>query len=230
MRHGMKPIDPKAQGSFRGSFKRKRGLFIEIRDHHCASLRRTYVPDPADDEFEISMDTKSQAQTFARLFPNCTTDSPAPADIEELCERFRIATGELGDDRNKNRAHALEGDAGLAKMLWLPELTTLFDRVEELLEDLSLVSEGASFGGDNLNHADCTKTAADIVDLILLGNINDVRRLTAKRTRDELYARLHDIDDAATASKNEHHKVHFNDRQFGEPFEDWMIHLAANGP
>jgi hypothetical protein len=81
-----------------------------------------------------------------------------------------------------------------------------------------------------MNHADCTETAADIVDLILLGNISDVRRLTSKRTRDELYARLHEIDDVAKPAANARDRLHFNDRQFGDPFVDWVVMLAAGGP
>jgi hypothetical protein len=222
MRHGMKPIDPKAQNSYRGGFKRKRGLFIEIRDHHLASLTRTHVPDP--DEYEMEMDIETKAQAFARRFPNCTTDSPSAADIEDLCERFRVRMVPLGDDRNKNRAHAQEGDAGTATMLSVPELEALFEYVEDLLEDLSLVSAFSSLGRTNMNHADCKETSADLVDLTLLGNISDVRRLTAKRTRDELYARLHEMHDAnASAEADDERELHFNDCQFAPPFEDWPV-------
>lgn len=228
MRHGMKPIDPKAHNSFRGGFKRKRGLFIEIRDHHLASLTRTYVPHPDDDEYEIERYTDTKAQTFGRLFPNCTTDSPSAADIEHLCEAFRLKMVPLQDDRNKNRAHALEGDVGTAKMLWVPELDALFEYVEDLLEDLSMLSALSSLCETNMNHADCKETAADMVDLILFGNISDVRQLTATRTRNELYVRLHEIDDAARADEtDEHDKRHFNDRQFGAPFEDWIVMVAG---
>jgi hypothetical protein len=224
----MKPIDPKAHNSFRGGFKRKRGLFIEIRDHHLSSLTRTYVPHADDDEYEVERYTESKAEIFARLFPNCTTDSPSATDVEDLCERFRVRMVPLQDDRNKNRAHALEGDVGTAKMLWVPEFADCFDYVENLLEDLSLLSAGSSFGGDNMNHADCKETAADMVDLILFGNISDVTRLTATRARDELYARLHEIDDAARSDEtDEHDKLHFNDRQFAAPFEDFLAMLAT---
>lgn len=222
MRHGIKARYPDARVS-----KTKRGLFIELRDHHLASLTRTYVPHPDDDGFEIKHHTEGKAETFARLFPNCTAESPGVADVEDLCEEFRLKMVPLGDDRNKNRAHALEGDAGTAKMLWVPEFADCFDYTEKLLEDLSLLSAGACFGRTNMNNADCKETSADMVDMILLGNISDVRRLTATRTRDELYTRLHEIDDAAQADETDKHdKHHFNDRQFGPPFEDWVVALA----
>jgi hypothetical protein len=163
MRHGMKPVDPKAQHSYRGGFKRKRGLFIEIRDHHLASLTRTYVPDATDDEYEIKIHTEGKAQAFARLFPNCTTNLPSAADLDDLCERFRVRMVPLGDDRNKNRAHAQEGDAGTAKMLSAPELEALFKYVEDLLEDLSMVNTLSSLGRTNMNHADCKETSVDLV-------------------------------------------------------------------
>jgi hypothetical protein len=225
MRHGMKPLDPKAQQEYRGGFKRKRGMFIELREHHLASLTRTYVPHEDDDEDEVARCTQGKAKIFARLFPTCATESPSAADVEDLCERFRIRMIPLRDDRNKNRAHALEGDAGTAKMLWVPELEDLFTYQEGLLEDLSLVSAGSAFSGDNMNHADCRETAADMVDLILFGNIADVKSLTATRTREKLYARLHEIDDAVQEPKRE--KLHFNDRQFTEPFEDFVANLNA---
>lgn len=219
MRHGMKPLNPKARVS--RSFMSKRGLFIEIRDHHLASLTRTYVPHPDDDEYEIDLHTEGKARTFARLFPQCTGESPSAVDVEKLCESFRVEMLPLQDDRNKNRAHALEGDAGTVAMLWVPELQRLFDYTEKLLEDLSLLSAGSSFGRTNMNHADCDETSADIVDLILLGNISDIRRLTAGRTRDELYARIHEVDDAQQAREtHKRDKLHFNDRQFGPPFDD----------
>lgn len=217
MRHGMKPLDRDAQQEYRGRFKRKRGLFIELRDHHLASLTRTYVPHPDDDEYEIEHHTEGKAEIFARLFPNCTTESPSAADIEDLCERFRLKMVPLKDDRNKNRAHALEDTPEPDKMLWVPDLNALFEYLEDLLEDLSMLSAGPSFGGDNMNRADCTETVVDMVDMILLGSISEVTRLTTTRTRDELYARLHEIDDAL---QGEREKLHFNDRQFGPPFEE----------
>ena len=217
MRHGVKPLDPNVP--FRGSAKRKRGLFVEIRDHHLASLTRTYVRHPDDDDYEFRLYTKTKAEVFGRLFPSCTADSPTAAQVDELCERFRLRMVPLGDDRNKNRAHALEGDAGLARMHTVPDLAELFEYVEGLLEDLSLVSSGSAFGGDNMVHADCKETAADQVDMILLGNISDIRQLTMTRTRDQLYDQLHQIHDSSPATEDgDTRKLHFNDRQFGPPF------------
>ncbi len=222
MRHGIKP--PTVNVSRR--FMRKRGLFIEIRDHYLASLTRTYVRHPDDDEYEFEQHTEAKAECFARLFPNCTADTPSACDIEDLCERFRVHMVPLGDDRNKNRAHAQEGEAGTAKMLSVPELEALFEYVEELLEDLSMVSALSSLGRTNLNHADCAETARDIVDMLLLCNIDDVRRLTAKRTRDELYAKLHELDASEPATEpGGKRDMHFNDRQFGPPF--WVSPVTA---
>lgn len=215
MRHGMKPLEKSAQKSFRGTKKWRRGLFVEIRDHHLASLTRAYVPHPDDDKYEIETHTEGKAKIFARLFPNCTTDSPSTADVEGLCEEFRLKMVDLEDDRHKNRAHAYEGDVGTVKMLWVPELESLFDYTEKVLQGLSIVSAGSYLVPDDLNNSDCKETSADMVDLILLGSINDVRQLTATRTRDELYARLHEIDDAEQADETDRrNKLHFNDRQF----------------
>jgi hypothetical protein len=124
MRHGMKPLAPNVYVSRR--FMAKRGLFIELRDHHLTRLTRTYAQHPDDDADEIARYTKSKAATFARLFPNSTADSPSASDIEALCEEFRVKMVPLGDDRNKNRAHSFEGESGKAAMLWLPEWQALF--------------------------------------------------------------------------------------------------------
>jgi hypothetical protein len=224
MRHGIRPSHGRASKEFMA----KRGLFIDIRDHHVASLTRTYVPHADDDEYEIDYSTASRAEKFARLFPGCTTESPSPADIENLCERFRLRMEPLAKDRHKNRAHAYEGDLGTAKMLWVPELEALFDYVEEMLEDLSLVSAGACFASQDMNQADCKETAVDMVDLILLGNFKDVRQLTETRTRDELYDLLHQIHDAdEPAEPGDVPQLHFNDCQFAPPFVDWHAAVAA---
>lgn len=218
MRHGMKPLDPKvAERTWRGSLKKKRGMFVELRDHHCASLTRTYVPHADDDEYEIAMHTKGKAELFARVFPKCATESPTPADIDQLCEDFRIRMVPLGEDRNKNRAHAFEGDIGKAKLLSPSEHEALFDYIKELLENLSLLSSGSAFADGG---RDCSETAADLVDQVLLGQISDVRRFTTRRTREQLYERLHKVDTSERRHEDEftRRELHFNDRMFGPPF------------
>ncbi len=219
MRHGMKPLDPSAGKS--REFMAKRGLFIEIRDHHCANLTRTYVAPAGQDSYLTGTYTRSRAERFDRLFPKCTTGSPTPADIDALCEEFRVKMVPLGKDRNKNRAHAHEGSFGQAKTLSNPELDDLFDYVERMLEDLSLVSESSSFGRQDMNDADSKETSVDLVDLILFGSLSEVTRLTttAKRTRDQLYARLHEIDDNPPPLEpgEEHRQIRFNDRQWAAP-------------
>ena len=61
----------------------------------------------------------------------------------------------------------------------------------------------------------------------MFGNISDVAHglQCPLGPRDELYARLHEIDDAAHDPK--HEKLHFNDRQFTQPFEDFLALLNA---
>lgn len=228
MRHGMKPLEAGANESRR--FLGKRGFFFALRDRYRSSLRRSYVPHPDDDEYEIVRYTESNARRFEKLFPNCRDESPSADDIEQLCERFRLRTKPLVDDRNKNRAHAYEAmnDVVRVPMLWVPELTSLFEDIEQLLEDLSLLCGGACFVSDNMNHADCDATAADLVDMVLLGHIDDVRRLTNGRTREELYARLHEIDDSKPIEYAHISDLHFNDRQFVPPFVEPFVALAAD--
>jgi hypothetical protein len=113
----------------------------------------------------------------------------------------------------------------------MPMLDDLFKYVEGVIEDLSLVSEGSSFGRQDLNNADRKETAADMVDMILLGNVSDVRRLiTSTRSRDTLYARLHEIHDNPPPREPDDPQLEafFNDRQYAEPFED-IVEFFANG-
>jgi hypothetical protein len=217
MRHGMRPLEPGV--SVMRSFLRKRGLFIELRDNYCASFTRSYTPQPGESRLLGEPGARSRAAAFDRLFPGCATDSPGAHDVEALCERFRLRMVPLGQDRNKNRAHALEGDAGTARMHSVPDLEALFEYVEQLLRDLALVSARTGFGGNNMNSADCADTAADLVDQILIGHISDIRGvITPERTRDELYAQLHQIDDDASAPTGNETPLYFNDRRFRPPF------------
>ena len=218
LRHGVRPPTTNVGHEF----MRRKGLFFYLRDHYLADFRRTYVPHPDDDEYEIAESTTGKAQIFSSLFPTCTGDSPDRADMEALCETFRKSMVQLGRDRNKNRAHAHEGDAGQALMLSVDDLEQLFVQCEDMLENLSLASAGPCFGGGNLNAADTGETATDLVDLILFGNVSDLRRLLHRRTRDQLYARLHEIDDMRLADGERDRHDFFNVRQFDPAFEGFV--------
>ena len=217
MRHGIEPAD--GSGVSR-KFMRKTGLFKLIRDEYLTSFSRAYVPHPSDDEYEAAIYTKANAEKFMLLFQFAMGNSPTAMDVDALCEECRVYAKPLGDDRNKNRAHAYEGEAGTAKMHSVDELEAYFQAFEDLLEGLSLLSANAGYGGGNMNRTSVTDTAIDLVDLILFGHADDVARLLKKRTREALYARLHEIDDAHTpttgASATE--RLYFNQRQFEPEF------------
>ena len=207
---------------------RKKGLFFYLRENYHANITRKYVVHPSDDDYETAMHTRGKAEMFERIFPACAADSPSPSDIEDLCERFRLRMFPLGLDRHKNRAHVHEGDMGTTKMHSVDELEELFKYCEDLLEGLSLLSSGSCYGRSNMNHASCEETAADLVDLILLGDLADVVRLTRTRTRDDLFARLHEIEDTSREAEEEAERVgvpreiRFNDRQFDPSFEGYL--------
>ena len=128
----------------------------------------------------------------------------------------------LGLDRNKNRAHVHEDEPGQAKMHSVSDLEALFQHVEELLEDLSLIGELTGYDGGNMNHANCAETAADLVDQIILGHAGDIEQVRKNRSRDQVYDRLHEIDDAHRAAPQDpdpaYQEVWFNDRQFDPEF------------
>ena len=206
MRHGVRPLDLNVNPS--RQFLRKKGFFLYLRDF-STSLNRVYVRQPDDWDDEMLSHTRSTADRFKRLFPDCEKNTPSSSDIDQLCERFRLKMHPLGKDRNKNRAHVHEGDMGNAKMHSFPELAELFEYTEDLVEDLSLLGTSTSFARQNLNHASAKRTSENIVDLILLGNVDDITRWSTKRTREELYTRLHEFHES-----NPKGKRHFNDRQY----------------
>jgi len=213
MRHGIQSKDPKHQYSPRSQFMRKRGLFIEIRDHHLSSFSRQYVPHAGDDEDMVEKYEKETPELFAELFPGCTGDTPTADDVEDLCERVRIETYDLGQDRNKNRAHRFEGDFGKAKALSVDDVSAVFEYCENLFQDLAVLGAALNYPADNWFRADLAATATDLADQLLFGGIAEAECLRGTRTRDELFARLHEIDDA-----REHDTPYFNDRQHTPEF------------
>lgn len=224
LRHGIRP----PSGHVSHEFMAKEGLFFYLRNHYLGDFRPTYAPHPDDDEYEIEQSATGKAEIFRTLFPTCAGETPTCADIEALCERFRQSMVQLGRDRNKNRAHAHEGDAGQARMHSVDDLERLFRECEEMLENLSLASAGPSFGGGDLNAADTAETATDLVDVILFGNVSDIRRLVQNRTRDQLYARLHEIDDEIRTVGDHDRDTFFNTRQFDPAFQDFIAPVWQN--
>lgn len=242
LRHGVRP-KPEHLTKIPGG-KKKKGLFYILRERHRSELQREYTAKPGDDEDELRSAWRHRAERFDRLFPgafqaDAEQDSdteeatceegpprlqegtsptcPSPADLDDLCESFRLKMEPLGLDRNKNRAHAFEGDIGTAKMLSLHELSELFSYAEQLLEDLSFVSSGASYARANMNDARCDETARDLVDQIVLGYCEELKELFKSRSRDGTYARLHQMDQAREPVENDRDR-YFNDLRFEPEF------------
>lgn len=218
LRHGIPPKDPKA-GRNREQLA-KRGFFIELRDHYASALCRTYTEHPDDDLDEVERSRRSTAEHFEKLFPGVAHDVATKEDIENLCESFRLKMVPVGRDRNQNRAHVYEGEPGQAKMHSIDELRDLFDYTERMFRSLSLVSAGADLDGGNMNVASCNDTAIDVVDMILLGHRSELESLFSRRSRDDLYARLHEFDDAGQQDEDDEGPGyrHFNDYRFSMEF------------
>lgn len=204
MRHWMPFLDRRGQirqPDQRAINRTDPGLFYQIRQHHVASLSRTHVPDPRDHRDEIDMAAASKEKRFKRWFPSCQADSPTATDLDHLCLTVQVKMCHLGKDRNQNRAHYFEAKrrakriGQTTRMLDLTELDHLFQYCDDLLEDLSILSRGPALASGNMNVASCEHTARDLADLVLLGDVEDVRKLIRDGRRDEFYARMHEIHD-----------------------------------
>lgn len=164
------------------------GLFGAIQAHHPKALakKRTWGSDE-DDHLARLLD----ANFFARHEALFSRSNVKPEDIAILRNEFSLAVDPLMADRNNHRAHIFESEPGDVRMLDLGEVRELYDAIRDLLNDLSLLSVGSTWELVNLNAADTSATACELVDMILLPEW--VRRQMGKQghTRESVYDSLH---------------------------------------
>lgn len=124
---------------------------------------------------------KGHDDAFGRLFPAAKGKCAEPGDVDKLKERWTNLIKDLKADRDQNRAHYYsqrqkESGKATAKMLSLEDFKRLFDDVQRILRDLSIVVGGGSLMDNDLQYPDSKVAASDLVDLLLLGTIHNIPR------------------------------------------------------
>ena len=119
--------------------------------------------------------------------------------MEALRSRLQKYYKPLDRDRNDNRAHRYEHRSRpvRAAMLDFERLSEFFEFSEQLIVDLRLVADGTQFGFDDVSPTRAEVVSPDIVDLVLLGSIDERQSLIGTATRADFYARLHAAHEAA---------------------------------
>ena len=102
-------------------------------------------------------------------------------DVEALRNRFLEAIRNVDQDRNVHRAHRFEKDkkkkAKALPPLTLEEIEAAFSVVEDLLGNLWMISNLASFNFDTDLNPGTEVTARDLVDIMIYGSIGEVVRV-----------------------------------------------------
>lgn len=137
-------------------------------------------------EIELSVSfQKNQAervkQTLVEIFPELEGDKefrPKPEQIDKLKDKFEVEMRSIVDDRDQHRAHRY--DMTKSSTLKKEDLVTTeilsdkFDYLQNLMNSLRFIGTDSSFGYSNMCWGDTRNTAEDFIDLLQLGNINQV--------------------------------------------------------
>lgn len=203
------------------------GLFNQIKAnlHEVKPLSRKKVSTPKGnihfmgelpseeelDAIKIELDKdfaeqmiKINRETLYKLFPKAKGRDPLkirPEDIDDLKVEFEKMIGDVVDDRNKHRAHKFENvqDKASFKQLSFKILKNKFDEVEDLMNSIRLVVSDSTFGYSDMNFANKSEVANDLVTMILWGSnkmidmnseINEVMNKGNKDILDQTYGYL----------------------------------------
>jgi len=184
------------------------GLFGLLKARYLPDLppKRKWGRTDAEDGHLRELTDKGFTEARARLFPSAAGRKVRHEDVDELITIFEQKLRPLVDDRHRNRANVHEGkNAGNAKMLELLETQELYRYGRSVLNDLCLVSMGATWEENDMNFASVGDTAEELVDMIVLPRW--FRRETAKAglSREAVYEALH--ADPAVGHFNEQAKL-----------------------
>jgi hypothetical protein len=140
-----------------------------------------------DDPWLATHDWRCRVEAFDRLFPARVGPGkrwPEKADIRHLKAELAAVTTGLEDQRDA-RAHFYDGkDSETVQNLGFEQIATLFHRVRDVLNDLRLLVDRSSHYYPRIAEPKDDHTARDLVDLILLGSIdNAVREWKAAPSR-----------------------------------------------
>lgn len=175
----------------------KGGLFGQVRAHclHEFGPRRHWASDAKHDWERRRLDT-DHAAAFARLFPQACGRKLRPSDIDALRDSFEAVVRQVVADRDGNRAHPFEKQRqGTAQMLAMHELAKVFDGVQDMLNDMRLVSSGSTLDYHDMSAVRCEDTAATIVDLVLMNAMVRLQMMPRGLDRSAVYDRMHELHD-----------------------------------
>jgi hypothetical protein len=188
------------------------GLIGQLRADHLKSFPKKRPPEERDgsDGWRNQRDREHEG-SFARLFPTATGAHPDGPAFDGLKDAFATRMKPVVDDRHENRAHPYESKgAGTAKMLDVSELRALVDYGDQLLQDLRMVGNGFPLSHSEMNSPTAGQVAPDLVDSLILGTSDRIRRVRKDQNRDAYYDQLHAEHDALPAERDRF----FNDRLF----------------
>jgi hypothetical protein len=161
----------------RGMYE-KGGFFRRLQSRPPGEL---FVPDPGYVEDAIKrVQAQERRKRFTGRFPEAAGRGKLQhQDVEALKDSFVTKLESVVDDRDAVRAHRYEkrGAKANVKMLGVTEVADAFDYAKELLNDLRLFASRSTLGypSEGLTAgANADSTAADLVDLLLLGSFNQL--------------------------------------------------------
>ena len=131
---------------------------------------------------EQKMYARIAEEAFDFLFPSAKGAEERRANhdlIDELKNDFMKVAEEVVKDRDSFRAHRYEKsrehrELGREDKLTLDRLKHHFDHVEETLTKIRLLATNSSFAFSDMNGCDGDETAADLVDIVMLGSMNRI--------------------------------------------------------
>jgi len=179
-----------------GFFTKLRHLSGKLQAKHFSKFR---APEPLilnsrslnlsperEDALKLELETDTQ-KMFAEqinnalidLFPELKLKSHKKADqqnINSLEARFKDLAEKVEIDRDAFRAHRYEllKIKAPAKQIELPELKAEFERLEKLINKIRLIATNSTMTYPNLSFANTERTAEDLVDIAIFGNINEI--------------------------------------------------------
>lgn len=218
----------------RSAYQRS-GLFAQLSAHHLSEL---YIKRPRGRSANAGLAGELRRARRAAMeasFPDAAARGKVLAeDVEALKDQFEAIIRPVVEDRDGFRAHPYERNgAGTAAMLGIENVLPIFEQVQEIMNNLRLITDDSMLGyhGD-LAATNPDSTARDMTDLILFGSMDRVSqavRCIEKASdetaypalvRETLYEHLHAAHDASEGD------LMFNDRRL---IDAVCGHSDANG-
>jgi hypothetical protein len=127
------------------------------------------------DQYFVEQMVSANRDALFCLFPKAKGRNPikiSSDDIDGLKDSFVSLIQVVHDDRNRHRAHKFEKDQGRAytEQLGFAKLKVKFNEVEHILNNLRLVITNSSFASSDMNLANKTEVARDLVTMFLWGS------------------------------------------------------------